>query len=101
MTLRADTNKQLIYICRKGSPWHSRGSESVLSLPRAWLQLLLRELRSCKPHSSVPPHNTLTKKIQKFKINKSVENKSEETRQLLVPGTKKKKKKHTRREDVS
>ena len=33
-----------------GIPWRSSGVDSVLSLTRAWVQLLVAELRSCKPH---------------------------------------------------
>uniref|UniRef100_A0A8C0DVP5 Uncharacterized protein n=1 Tax=Balaenoptera musculus TaxID=9771 RepID=A0A8C0DVP5_BALMU len=34
----------------QGIPWRSSGWDSALSLPRAWIQSLVRELRSCKPH---------------------------------------------------
>ena len=33
---------------KKGIPWRSSGSDSVLSLPRAWVQSLGEELRSHK-----------------------------------------------------
>lgn len=35
----------------EGHPWGSSGSDSALSLPRARVRFLVRELRSCKPHS--------------------------------------------------
>ena len=32
-----------------GSPWPSSGYDSALSWPKAWVQYLVKELRSCKP----------------------------------------------------
>ena len=45
--------KELIQLCQKnkqGIPWWSRGQDSTLSLPRAQVQSLISELRSCKLH---------------------------------------------------
>ena len=36
---------------RKGIPWRSHGYNSALSLPRAQVQTLVGEVRSCKPRS--------------------------------------------------
>ena len=36
-------------IQKLGIPWRSSGWDSALSLPRAWVQSLVGELRSCEP----------------------------------------------------
>ena len=48
---------------KQGIPWRSSQWDSALSLPRARVQFLVGELRSCKPHSTAKKK----KKTQKNK----------------------------------
>ena len=50
----------------QGIPWWSSGWDSVLSLPRAQVQSLVRELRSCKSHSTAKKQNKTNNKKQRL-----------------------------------
>ena len=45
-----------------GIPWWSSGYNSVLSLPRAWVQSLVRELKSHKPRGAAKKRKKKKKK---------------------------------------
>ena len=45
----------------EGIPWQSSGWESALSLPRAWVQSLVGELKSHKPRSTAKKEKTYWK----------------------------------------